>query len=137
MDGVYENGAVVWNVNGIPAWSTVTVSFKVTVNAGSNGESIVNVANAVEGENTYVTNVVTNTLEVPQPDPVPTPDPERGPEPKPQPETESESKPARQPEKAHQTGDNLSLLFTLLFVSGIGIALTTISMKKKKEAEEN
>ncbi len=136
MDGVYENGAVVWNVNGIPAWSTVTVSFKVTVNAGSNGESIVNVANAFEGENTYVTNVVTNTLEVPQPDPVPTPDPERDPEPEPKPETESESKPTRRPDKAHQTGDNLSLLFALLFVSGIGIALTTISMKKKKEAEE-
>lgn len=64
--GVYENGAVVWNIEDVPAWSSVSVTFKVTVNTTVEAVNIVNQATIIEGKNTYRTNQVTNSAEVPQ-----------------------------------------------------------------------
>lgn len=58
--GVYENGAVVWNISAVPAWATVTVSFKVTVNENIGAAAIRNQATATDGSNTYETRWVTN-----------------------------------------------------------------------------
>ncbi len=58
--GKFENGAVVWSLQSIPAWSSVTVTFKVTVNTGVGAVTIPNQATATDGVNSYETNVVTN-----------------------------------------------------------------------------
>ena len=66
QSGVYENGMVVWKIEDIPAWSSVSVTFKVTVNTTVEAVNIVNQATIIEGENTYRTNQVSNSVEVPQ-----------------------------------------------------------------------
>ena len=58
--GVYADGAVVWNISDIPAWSTVTVTFRVTVNADIGAATIENQATATDGNNIYETQWVTN-----------------------------------------------------------------------------
>ncbi len=57
--GVYVNGEIVWDLN-VPAWQTVTVSFKVKVNTGIGAVIIENKATATDGTNNYETNIVTN-----------------------------------------------------------------------------
>ena len=100
------------------AWSTVIVSFEVTVGDVVSA-NITNKATVVEGNNTYTTNEVSTTAD----NPVPTPPPV---DPTPTP-------------VAPQTGDNSNLWmwFALLFVSGGGIVSTSVFGLKKKEAEEN
>ena len=106
--GVYENGAVVWNITGIPAWSTVTVAFKVTVNRGIGAATIDNQATATDGTNHYETQWVSNYTEPPQIPPIP------------------------------QTGDttNLQTWFTILFLS-CGALLTIMLRTGKREEAEN
>ena len=58
--GVYAGGAITWTMNNVPAWSTVVVTFKVTVNSGIGAETIQNQATAFDGVNHYTTDVVTN-----------------------------------------------------------------------------
>ncbi len=58
--GVFENGAVVWDLKDVPAWGTVTVTFKVTVNAEIGTVTIENKAIATQGDNSCESNVVTN-----------------------------------------------------------------------------
>jgi len=58
--GVYDNGAITWNLQNIPAWGTVTVAFKVTVNANIGAAEIKNQATATDGTNDYETQWVTN-----------------------------------------------------------------------------
>lgn len=64
--GAFHNGELVWNLENIPAWQTVTVSFKVTVNADVGAVTIENKATATDGTNNYETNLVTNyTVQAP------------------------------------------------------------------------
>lgn len=58
--GVYENGAVVWTFEDLPAWSTVSATFKVTVNSGVGAVTIDNQAIATDGTNQFETNWVSN-----------------------------------------------------------------------------
>ncbi len=58
--GVYANGAVVWELKDVSAWTTVTVAFKVTVNADIGVATVKNQATATDGTNTYETAWVTN-----------------------------------------------------------------------------
>jgi len=58
--GVYANGALVWKLENVPAWATVTVAFKVTVNTGIGAATIENQATATDGTNSYETEWVTN-----------------------------------------------------------------------------
>lgn len=82
--GVYADGTVTWNIDGVPAWSTVTVSFKVKVDAVANTIVIANKADIKVGTNTYTTNEVTNDV-VYEPDPTPSQKPEVTPTPDPNP----------------------------------------------------
>ncbi|MBR6676773.1 MAG: DUF11 domain-containing protein, partial [Clostridia bacterium] len=59
-NGAFANNVIVWTVNGLPAWETVTVSFKVTVNEGIGAVIIENQATATDGTNEYETEWVTN-----------------------------------------------------------------------------
>lgn len=58
--GIYSNGALVWNLENIPAWGTVTVAFRVTVNTGIGAAAIENRATATDGTNSYESDLVTN-----------------------------------------------------------------------------
>lgn len=58
--GVYDNGKLVWNMADVPAWSAVTVTFRVTVNPGIGAATIENQATATDGTNHYETKWVTN-----------------------------------------------------------------------------
>ena len=57
---VYENGIVAWNFEDVPAWSSVSVAFKVTVNAGIGAVTIDNQATATDGTNQFETRWVSN-----------------------------------------------------------------------------
>ena len=109
--GEYKNGMVIWNIQQVEAWSTVVVTFRVTVGE-VDAITITNVATVTLGENSYATNQVAN--EVPaKPAPEPTPEPDQPP----------------------KTGDNtnLSLLLALAVISGGGLAGTVTLGKKRKE----
>ena len=58
-NGVYADGKITWNIENMPAMSTVTVSFKVKVNNEGN-VTIKNAAEVKDGKNTYTTNEVSN-----------------------------------------------------------------------------
>lgn len=58
--GVLRSGKLNWLIEDVPAWATVTVSFKVTVNAKIGAMNIVNEAEAFDGTNRFTTNQVTN-----------------------------------------------------------------------------
>lgn len=60
LGGVHQNGAVVWNVEDLPAWSTVTVTFSVIVNDPVGAVRIDNQATATDGTNQYETRWVSN-----------------------------------------------------------------------------
>ncbi|MBR4017566.1 MAG: DUF11 domain-containing protein [Oscillospiraceae bacterium] len=109
--GVYADGKLEWNLEDVPAWSTVTVAFKVTVNANTGVVTVKNEATVLEGDNTYTTNEVTNEISVPKP----TIDP-----------------------SSPQTGDttNLWIWCALLAVSGGGILTVLLLGRKKKTTEE-
>jgi len=105
--GVYQDGTIRWSIEDVPAWTTVAVTFKVTVNTGVGGKTVENKATVIDDSHSYDTNIVTNPVEDPKTPPTP------------------------------QTGDTtqLSLWFTLLFISGGGILTTALQEKKKKEYE--
>ena len=110
MGGVYTDGTIVWNIENVPAWSTVTVTFKVTVNAGIGDATIENQATAHDGVNEYATRLVTNytVKEIEKPDGPP------------------------------KLGDATDLLHwaAMMFVSGGGALTTALWGRKKKEEEE-
>jgi len=58
--GTHTNGTVKWNLQDVPAWATVEVSFSVTVNANVGAVSLDNKAVADDGTNQYTSNTVTN-----------------------------------------------------------------------------
>ncbi len=58
--GVYDDGVLTWNISDIPAWSTVTVAFQVTVNENIGAVTIDNQAKANDGTNNYETKWVSN-----------------------------------------------------------------------------
>ncbi len=58
--GVYKDGKIVWSITAVPAWSTVTVTFKVRVNEKVGAVKILNQATATDGVNHYETDWVTN-----------------------------------------------------------------------------
>lgn len=144
--GAFENGTVKWDDITVPANSTLTVYFDVTVNAA--GNDISNKATVVEGDNSFVTNEVINPVLTPepvptpiptpttQPEPTPEPQPEPTPEPTPEPASEPTPEPAPEPEKPKQdipyTGDSssMTLWFTLLIISG-GAVLGLVKFKRK------
>ena len=57
---IYDNGVLTWNIENIPAWATVTVSFKVTVNEDVGAVMIQNQATATDGVNDYESQWVFN-----------------------------------------------------------------------------
>ena len=109
--GVFADGAIVWNVKDIPAWGTVTVSFKVKVDANIGAVTIENKATATNGTSTYETKVVTNHTASKPIDPTIPVNP--------------------------QTGDNtnLTLWFALLSISSGGFIITATYGRKKEETE--
>lgn len=112
--GVFKNGAIVWELKDVPAWESVTVTFKVSVNANIGATTIENKATATDGTNTYETKLVTNhTVQIPTEPTTPT----------------EPSNP--------KTGDTtmLNLWFTMFIISGGGFIITATS-KRKKETEE-
>ena len=58
--GVFADGVLTWNIANVAADATVTVSFQVEV-TGKN-VTVVNGADVLEGENTYRTNIVANSV---------------------------------------------------------------------------
>lgn len=63
-NGVYASGKLTWSIENVPAWSTVTVSFEVTVDAEVGAEKFTNEADVDDGKNEYTTNeVLTYTVE--------------------------------------------------------------------------
>lgn len=58
--GVFEDGKLVWNIQNVPAWATVSVAFKVTVNTKIGAVTIQNQATATDGTNNYKSEWVTN-----------------------------------------------------------------------------
>ena len=65
--GICTEDVLLWNLEQIPAWSTVTVSFKVTVNTGIGNATIDNQATATDGSNSYESRWVSNyTEEIPE-----------------------------------------------------------------------
>jgi len=108
--GVYSEGVIVWQLQSIPAWETVTVTFKVKV-AADIGEAVIrNQATATDGNNQFTTNWVSNYTEPEAPVPPPRP----------------------------QTGDNtkLHIWMAMLTVSSLGVAaMGVFGRKKETEAE--
>ncbi len=115
--GVFAKGAIVWELEDVPAWETVTVTFKVTVNADVGAVTIENKATATDGTNTYETKTVTNHT----------------PEPPAEPTVPSKPTGSTNP----QTGDatNLNLWFTALVISCGGF-IVAATCGRKKETEE-
>jgi len=58
--GVYDNGKITWNIPNIPAWATITVSFRATVNEDLGAQTIKNQATATDGTNQYESRWVSN-----------------------------------------------------------------------------
>lgn len=56
----YADGMLTWEIKNIPAYDTVTVSFRVKVTAA--GETVKNRAQVLEGHNTYRTNETENPV---------------------------------------------------------------------------
>ncbi len=115
--GVYADGKIVWNLDDVPAWSTVTVAFKVTVDEKIGAATIKNQATATDGTNNYETQWVTNdTVQDEVPEPIDKPVIPSNP----------------------QTGDhtNLHLWFAILLVSCGGFVTMSICGRKGKETEE-
>lgn len=114
--GVYSGGTVTWEIRDVPAWATVTVTFKVTINADAGAAEIKNVAKAADGTNSYTTNQVVNEVQVPAKPTEPT---------APTPQTP-------------QTGDNFQAVtfITLMILSSLGLAAIIIC-KKQEENKEN
>ena len=62
--GTYADGVITWNLT-LPYGESVTVSFNVKVNEDAAGKEILNDADVKEGENTYKTNEVINSIPTP------------------------------------------------------------------------
>ena len=141
-NGAYASGAITWDLQGIDAWETVTVSFKVTVNADIGAATIENKATASDGTNSYTTNVVTNTT--PEPPTQPTTEPTAPSNPS-DPTTPTEPTTPTTPSNPTeptipgnpQTGDgfDMSLWFTLLILSCGGFIITAICRKEEEATE--
>lgn len=58
--GEYDNGTVTWEITNVPAYETVTVSFKVKVTEV--GGTVKNQAQVLEGNNIYTTNETKNPV---------------------------------------------------------------------------
>lgn len=114
--GVLTNGELVWNLADVPAWSTVTVSFKVKVVATETA-TITNKALVEEGNSAYITNEVSNKMVK-----------------EPAPSGEAPSIPQPAP-VTPQTGDGAQLLLwvVLLVVSGGALLTMAVYTSRKKE----
>jgi len=102
--GVYADGVITWKLQ-LAAGESKTVSFRVTV-ADKAGETIVNRAYTLEGENKLQTNQVTNRITAPNDVP------------------------------KTGDASVIQNWFSLMFISGGGIIGTTLWGAKKKESEE-
>lgn len=109
--GVFKNGAVTWKLENVEAWESVTVTFKVTVNADVGAVTIENQATATDGTLTYKSNLVKNHTVQP-----------------PVPPTDSDNP---------LTGDTatLSLWIAMLIISGGGFIITAAYGRKKEFGE--
>ena len=58
--GVYQNGEIVWEIEDVQPWTTVTVAFMVTVDENIGAKVITNKAIVEDGKNSYTTNEVKN-----------------------------------------------------------------------------
>lgn len=61
--GIYDDGVLTWELEKVPAWTKVTVSFKVIVNENAEGDTIENIAKVKDGNNEYTTNKVVSHTE--------------------------------------------------------------------------
>ena len=102
--GVFENGTITWTLENLPAWETVTVSFRVQVAEDAGAVTIENQAVADDGTNRYESRRVTNTVEAP---------------------------PAATPETGDNT--RLQLWTVMLLVSGTGLVVIGFRGKKEEE----
>lgn len=109
--GVYANGEITWQLNDIPAWSSVTVTFKVTVNEVDD-VTITNKATVTAGANGYTSNAVVNKV----------------------PKTSEEAGPAIPEPDNSKTGDemNLALWFGVMTVSAVAMAALLFTKKKEE-----
>ena len=113
--GVYDEGELSWNLENIPAWATVTVAFRVQVNADAGEKTIENQATATDGTNDFTTNIVSNPVEKTVTPIIPDPG-----------------------TTVPQTGDTaiLGLWSARLAASSVGIlSVLTFRIKKKSEEE--
>ena len=58
--GAYSAGVLVWEFEDVPAWASVTVTFKVKVDSAAKAVTIENEAKATDGTNQYTSHKVTN-----------------------------------------------------------------------------
>lgn len=152
-NGTYKDGTVTWDITGVDPWSTVIVSFKVTVNDAKG--TITNKAVVVEDKNTYTTNEVkTPITETPDtPDDTDKPNNPDTPDNSTTPNTPNDTDKPDTPDKTDKpetpetpedsgtpnTGDNmnLQLWFVLLLISGGALVGVTVYGTRYKKSEEN
>ena len=125
--GAYGNGTMVWDIKNIPAWATVTVAFKVTVNSGIGAVTIKNQAVASDGTNSYETEIVTNyTVDETEDTNTATPNIPDAPI----------NIPVALVSPATGDDSNLWIWFVLLFICGGGLGGIVLYGKKKKSDEK-
>ncbi len=137
--GVYSDGVLTWQIADVPAWSSVTVEFKVTVNEINEAAVIENVATATDGINNYTTNKVTNQVEfVPEEttEPVEPTAPSKPAEPAEKPT--APSKPATPAPETPQTGDSFQAFtfITLMVLSSFGLAAVMVCKNREQDKEK-
>ncbi len=126
--GVYGDGIISWNLENVPAWGRVVVSFKVTVDTDVKAATIENIAKVEDGYNEYTTNQVTNYTEDDEEEKKETIIIDDGEEQ----ESQGETKPSSGP----KTGDSTAtgtwsiLMFTSLMACGV---LLIIEKKRRNE----
>lgn len=130
--GVFADGTLTWELKDIPAWETVTVTFKVTVNADVGAVRIENQAFATDGENAFETKIVANhTVEVPVPSEPPTTPTEPDPSEPPAPSTPSTPSDGPNVPKLDDSA-KLGLWITIMTLSCCGFVLTATHGRKKE-----
>ena len=113
--GVYADGTITWNLK-VPAWSSVKVTFQVTVDDNvSETVTIANKAEVNDGKNRYTTNEVTSKLEK---------------------EVETPTTPATPTPSAPKTGDNASaVMWSTLTFASIMVCGAILVIEKKRRGE--
>ena len=131
--GVYSNGEIVWEIEDVQPWTTVTVAFMVTVDECEESVVIKNVADLSTDQNEYTTNEVVNEVEVIEEENPDNPENPEDENPDDQPSRDETTENSQNPQNP-ETGDyvNVAMLVALAFVSGGILLWSAISRKKEK-----